>query len=100
MNNSMRQIKQQQDAALKEMGEIRVMRRGTLSRQEYRQRRARKGGKGASGPYFVWQGYTDGKHFSQRVPSRNAERIGRKINARTVFERLCAEYVRLGEVSA
>jgi hypothetical protein len=100
MGQSTREIQQQQDSLLEEMGRIRVMRRGTVSRQQYRERRARKEGKGASGPYFMWQGYREGKHFSQRMSARQAQRMQQEIEARKQFERLCAEYVKLGETLA
>jgi len=100
MDQSTRQIQQQQDALLEQMGKIRVMRRGTVSRQQYLERCARKDGKGAWGPYFMWQGYRDGKHFSQRMSAREAQRMQREIEARKQFEGLCGEYVKLGEALA
>jgi len=97
MDARTRDIEKQQDALLEQMRALRVMRCGTLSHQEYPERRARKQGAGASGPYFVWQGSRDGKHFSKRVPAQQAERVKHEIDARRQFERLCEEYVRLGE---
>ena len=44
MGQSTRRIQQQQDSLLEEMGRIRVMRRGTVSRQQYLERCARKEG--------------------------------------------------------
>lgn len=95
-----REVEQQQNALLDQMRTLRVMRRGTLSRQEYSQRRARKQGTGASGPYFVWQGSHSGKHFSKRVSAQEAEQVKHEIETRQQFERLCEEYVRLGEALA
>jgi len=100
MDQSTRQIQQQQDSLLEEMGRIRMMRRGTVSRQQYLERCARKEGKGASGPYFMWQGYRGGKHFSQRMSAGEAQRMQQEIEAHRQFERLCAEYVKLGETLA
>jgi hypothetical protein len=100
MDPSTREIEQRQDALLEEMGRIRAMRRGTVSRQDYPGRRARKEGQGASGPYFVWQGYREGKHFSQRVSGREVRRVQQETEARKQFERLCAQYVKLGETLA
>ena len=82
------------------MRTLRVMRRGTLSHQEYPQRRARKQGTGASGPYFVWQGFRGGKHFSKRVSAQEAEQVKHEIETRRQFERMCEEYVGLGEALA
>ncbi|MBI3118573.1 MAG: hypothetical protein HYZ00_07800, partial [Candidatus Hydrogenedentes bacterium] len=47
------QILRRQQQVLDDMGRITRMRRGTLSRQEYPQRRERKQGEGAAGPYFL-----------------------------------------------
>lgn len=97
MDATTREIEQQQNVLVDQMRTLRVMRRGTLSRQEYLQRRARKQGTGASGPYFVWQGFRNGEHFSKRVAAHEAERVKHEIQARRQFEGLCQEYVRLGE---
>jgi hypothetical protein len=100
MDQATHRIERQQDALLDEMAKVRAMRRGTLSPQHYAERRARKEGAGATGPYFVWQGYHEGKHFSQRVPARQAHEIELEIEARKKFECLCQEYIRLGETLA
>jgi hypothetical protein len=97
MDATTREIQLQQNALLEQMRALRAMRRGTLSQQEYAERRARKQGAGASGPYFVWQGFRSGKHFSKRVSAQEAERVEHEIETRRQFERLCEEYVRLGE---
>ncbi len=100
MKSILKQVEQRQEAIIEEMGQIGVMRRGSISEQHYPARHARKGGKGASGPYFIWQGYDDGKHFSQRVPAVQVEQMKEEVEQRRRFEQLCAEYVRLGEVLA
>jgi len=100
MHKSTQDIRQEQEALLAQMAQTRVMRRGSISRQEYAERRARKGGKGASGPYFVWQGYREGRHFSQRVSGERAEQMRQEIEARKAFERLCAKYIGLSEILA
>jgi len=100
MDQEQKDIVQRQEALLKEMGGIRVMRRGTLSGQQYPQRRARRAGHGACGPYFVWQGYVRGQRFGRRVDAQEAIVIRAEIEARQRFEALCAEYVALGECLA
>jgi len=100
MNQPAATLIQQQDTLLEAMRQTRVMRRGTLSSQQYPQRRARKDGHGAAGPYALWQGYQDGKHFSQRVTVANVPRFTCQIEARKHFEGLCAQYVSLGEALA
>ena len=100
MDATSREIQRQQNALLDQMRTLRVMRRGTLSHQEYPERRARKQGAGASGPYFLWQGFRGGKHFSKRVSAQQAEQVRHEIETRRQFEQLCEEYVRLGEALA
>lgn len=100
MRQTVQQIQQRQDVIVEELSQIRVMRRGSVSEQRYGDRRKRKGGKGASGPYFLWQGYVDGKRFGQRVSAAEAEQIREDIEQRHRFEQLCVEYVRLGEALA
>ena len=100
MDATAREIQRRQNALLDQMRTLRVMRRGTVSHQEYLQRRARKQGAGASGPYFVWQGFRNGKHFSKRVSAQQAEQVKHEIETRRQFEQLCEEYVRLGEALA
>ena len=99
-NTEMQRIEERQEAILAEMGRIRTMRRGTISAQEYGGRRSRKGGKGATGPYFLWQGYVGGRRFGRRVGAEEAARMRDEIEQRCRFEALCAEYVALGETLA
>ena len=100
MKQTTQQIEQRQDILVEQMSRICVMRRGTVSEQHYSARRKRKGGTGASGPYFIWQGYVNGERFSRRVSAAQAEPMKQEIEQRRHFERLCAEYVGLGEALA
>lgn len=100
MDQEQRDIVQRQQALLEDMRRIRVMRRGTLSQQRYTERQERRGGRGACGPYFVWQGYVKGKRFGVRVDASHAETMKEEIEARRRFERLCAEYIEIGEALA
>jgi hypothetical protein len=95
MSMSAQQIVNRQDEILKAVSRIRVMRRGTLSQQTYRQRAKRKNGKGAVGPYLLWQGTIKGKRFGQRVSGVEAERVKQGIAQRQFFKALCEEYVDL-----
>ncbi len=100
MKLSRQSIQKRQDALLEEMGRIRVMRRGTISKQEYRGRKQRRKGAGATGPYFVWQGSVGGKRFCARVRAQEAQRMEQEIAQRHKFEALCDEVVALGEALA
>ncbi|MBI2435089.1 MAG: hypothetical protein HYV26_19710 [Candidatus Hydrogenedentes bacterium] len=91
------ELAERQQKLLLEMGQIQVMRRGTLSPQVYPERRKRKEGTGKEGPYFVWQGSLKGKHFSVRVRAEEAPRFADEIAQRRKFEALAAEYIALGQ---
>ena len=95
MSMSAQQIVKRQNEILEAIGRVRVMRRGTLSRQTYAERAKRKHGKGAVGPYCLWQGSVRGQHFSRRVSGGEAERIEQGIAQRHAFEALCEEYTEL-----
>jgi hypothetical protein len=95
-----RTIERMQDDLLKEMKRHRVVRRGTLTRQEYAGRRERNEGAGATGPYYLWQGSVNGKRFARRVGAEEAERMEREIDERRKFEELSSEFVALGEALA
>lgn len=96
MSRTAQEIVERQNEILKAMGEIRTMRRGSMSRQTYAERAERKEGKGAVGPYHLWQGTLNGERFGKRVSGAEAEEIGKGIEQRHAFEALCEEYVALG----
>ena len=95
MSRSAQHIVKRQDEILQALSRIRVMQRGTLSRQTYPQRAKRNNGKGAVGPYCLWQGTVGGKRFGKRVSGLEAQRIQEGIAQRRAFEALCEEYVAL-----
>ena len=96
MSKSAKQIANKQDDILRAMSRIRVMRRGTLSQQTYAERAHRKDGKGAVGPYMLWQGSVEGVRFGKRVSGAQAERVKEGIAQRHAFGALCEEYIALG----
>jgi len=95
MSNSAQQIVNRQDEILQAMGQIRLMQRGTISKQTYPQRAKRRDGKGAVGPYYLWQGTVRGKRFGKRVSADEARRVQEEIAQRQAFNALCEEYVDL-----
>jgi len=95
MVTSMQQIVERQEEILESIGQIRLMERGTVSRQTYTERAKRKDGKGAVGPYLLWQGTVKGKRFGKRLSGPEAERVEAGIVQRHAFEALCEEYVEL-----
>lgn len=95
MSMSTQQIVERQEEILKSMSRIRLMERGTVSRQRYADRAKRKDGEGAVGPYCLWQGTVHGKRFGKRLSGREAEQVEAGIARRHAFEALCEEYVEL-----
>ena len=89
------QIAKRQQEILEQMGQIRLMERGTVTPQRYAERAKRKGGNGAVGPYYLWQGTVKGKRFARRLSGREAERVEAGIARRHAFETLCEEYTEL-----
>lgn len=95
MSKSMRNMERRQNEVLEAMGQIRVMERGTLTPQKYLERAARKEGKGAVGPYWLWQGTVHGQRFGVRVSGHQAQRVQEGIAQRHAFSVLCEEYIDL-----
>lgn len=92
---SAKEIADKQKIILQKMAQIRVMQRGTVSRQTYPERAKRNEGDGAVGPYFVWQGTVNGVRFGRRISGPEALRVEEGITQRHAFEALCEEYVEL-----
>jgi hypothetical protein len=95
MPMSPEQIVRRQDEILKAMSKVRLMQRGTLSRQAYPERATRRDGNGVVGPYCLWQGTVGGKRFGKRLSGAQAKRVEEGIAQRHAFEALCEEYVEL-----
>lgn len=95
MHLSAEEIQVRQNEVLMAMGRIRRMRRGTLTHQTYPERAVRKEGKGAVGPYGLWQGTVAGKRFGRRVSGDTARAIEAGIAQRHAFDALADEYVAL-----
>lgn len=95
MPSSAQEIVRKQEEVLRAMSRIRTMCRGTVSRQNYPERSKRKDGRGAVGPYCLWQGTIDGKRFGKRISGPEAQCVEKGIAQRHDFEALCEEYVAL-----
>jgi len=78
MPNKIQQLATEREALLAELQSIDRLRRGSLSRQFYSQKRA--GEDRAQGPYFVLQNFHKGKKSSRRVPAAQAEQVQQQVN--------------------
>jgi hypothetical protein len=86
-----RLTQQKRDGILDEIRRIERLRQGTISEQFYGR------GKDRQGPYYVLQGYTDGKHWSKRVPRDQVEQVREDLGAGTRFKELCGKFAELTE---
>ena len=76
---------------LDEMRQIERMRQGTISEQFYGT------GENKQGPYYLLQGYVEGKHWSMRVPRERIEQVREDLRAGVRFKELCQEFAELTE---
>lgn len=76
---------------LDEMRQIERLRQGTISEQYYGT------GDSRQGPYFVLQGYADGKHWSKRIPRDKVEQVKADLEAGAHFKGLCRQFAEVTE---
>ena len=88
-----KQTRATRNGIFEEMGQIERLRQGTLSEQYY--------GTGANrrGPYYVLQGYAEGRHWSQRVPPEHVEQVRADLAAGVRFQELCRSFAETTEQS-
>lgn len=79
---------------LKDMEAIDSLRRGTLSKQFFK---ALPGQSASRGPYFVLQGFFQGKKFSERIPAEQAPEVQKQVDNFRRFQTLAEEYVTLSD---
>ena len=70
------------------------LRRGSLSKQFFK---APPGQTAKQGPYFVLQGFFQGKKFSERVPAEDAPQVQEQVENYRRFQSLAEEYVTLSD---
>ena len=86
-----KKIRQKRDRILDEMREIDRLRQGTLSEQYYGI------GDNRQGPYYVLQGYDDGRHWSKRIPRDQVDKVKEDIGAGVQLNKLCRDFAGLTE---
>ena len=84
---------QKRDLILKDMQAIDCLRRGSLSKQFFKT----GPGQPTRGPYFVLQGFFQGKKFSERVPAAEAPEVQRQVDNFRQFQKLAEDYVTLSD---
>lgn len=86
-----KRAEQKRDRILEEMRRIERLRRGTISEQFYGT------GENRQGPYYVWQGYSDSRHWSKRISRDQAGQVREDIGAGARFRELCDEFAKVTE---
>lgn len=94
MKPNLDQLLQQRQDRLQQMQAIDRLRRGSLSQQFFRAK-----GKPAVklGPYFLLQGFFQGKKFSERIPEDQAAQVRQDVDNYRRFQALAEEYVTLSD---
>ena len=70
------------------------LRRGSLSQQFFK---APPGQSERRGPYFVLQGFFQGKKFSERIPAEQASQVQAQVDNYRRFQALAEDYVTLSD---
>ncbi len=86
-----RQTEQKRTEILDAMRLIERLRQGTISEQYY------GSGESRQGPYYVLQGYAEGKHWSRRIPREQVEQVRADIEAGADFQALCRKFAEVTE---
>lgn len=94
MPTSTDSLVQKRSLILKDMEAIDSLRRGSLSKQFFK---ALPGQSGSRGPYFVLQGFFQGKKFSERIPVQQAPEVQKQVDNYRRFQTLAEEYVTLSD---
>jgi hypothetical protein len=91
MPNKLEQLAAQREALVAQLQSIDRLRRGSLSRQVYC--RKQDGQDHTQGPYFVLQGFHEGKKFSQRVSAAQAQEVQQQVQNYKRFQDLADQCV-------
>lgn len=94
MPNHLDSLRLQRNAVLQDMQAIDHLRRGSLSEQFFK---PAPGQSARRGPYFVLQGFFQGKKFSERIPAEQAPRVQEEVDNYRRFQTLAEAYVTLSD---
>jgi hypothetical protein len=90
-------IESQRQRVVEQMMHLGAMRRGTLNEQYLRDARKGAGKSVLRGPYYVLSRKESGRTVSQRIRTRDVERVRREMDCYSRFMELCREFVDLSE---
>lgn len=81
-----KEIEKKRNQLISEIQKTDRLRQGTISEQYYGT------GKKKQGPYYVFQGYKNGKHWSKRIPKNELEQYETDINTSIRLKELYKEF--------
>ena len=94
MSAQLESLRQKRDRVLDNMQAIDRLRRGSLSKQFFK---APSSQTEKQGPYFVLQGFFQGKKFSERIPADQAPQVQEQVDNYRRFQSLAEEFVTLSD---
>ncbi len=86
-----KRTQEKRDGILEKMRQIERLRQGTISEQFY------GAGEKKQGPYYVLQGYDNGKHWSKRVRRDQIDQVRQDIGEGARFKELCHDFAEVTE---
>ena len=87
-------LQQQRQDILQQIQAIQRLRRCSFSRQSFRPKR--RGGP-APGPYFLLQGYAQGRKVSERIPAERAAQVEQDVQNYQRFQQLADQFVTVAD---
>jgi hypothetical protein len=91
MTTSLSQLQTRREQILRDMAGIDRLRRGSFSRQFFGTQPT--AGPARQGPYFVLQGYLQGRKFSERIPAAQAPQTETLVANYKQFQALAEEFI-------
>jgi len=95
MKQNLDDLVQKRQSILLQMQSIDRLRRGSLSKQFYKSRPPAAPAR--QGPYYVLQGFFQGKKFSERIAPDQATQVEQDVENYRRFQTLAEEYVTVSD---
>ncbi len=86
-----KQVQRKREQIIDEIKQIERLRQGTISEQYYGT------GDNKKGPYYVLQGYTEGKHWSKRIPKDQINQVRKDIKTGVHLKELYQDFADITE---
>jgi hypothetical protein len=90
-------IENRREQLLEEIRNIRVMRKGSVTKQYFKTKKKEQEEPVLHGPYWLYSRKEKGKTVGQRLSQPEAERFQTEVDAFHHFKKLCDEYAEVTE---